>query len=329
MSQFLLRAPVRVSSLRRVRRLGDMRCGITPRIILPEYIFFSILRTFPDPYLPLADTVPLPRLTMAKLRENAAAAPVQQQQPAAPKSRRPAVKWDHRKDKYLLLAIFAQSNISSPDYKQLSELMGSKIYSADALKRRFIDLKHMAAEVMEDRQYHNAEINAYENGIDDLDVVRTNEPSAQVLEPRPDRPPFVLLPHIVQAKSVFSQLFQIPILLFPSFNTQGRDVPPIFNTLLPPPRLTAIQPLSLLKETNEERAVKAAAPQSTYEKPSTGEWQNVPLSARPRRHQKVLNACTVVVTVSMLESRTMSFSRMDRLGLQVTNVPVNHGVPYC
>ncbi|KAL4949654.1 hypothetical protein BDW69DRAFT_173884 [Aspergillus filifer] len=116
------------------------------------------------------------------------------------KSCRPPVTWDHRKDKYMLLAILSQLNIRGPDFKQLADMLGSDIYSADMLKRRFRELRQMAAEIIEDRQDRQVENphqqpNTAENYtimIDDLitegPVARTSAASPKTPWPRPSQP---------------------------------------------------------------------------------------------------------------------------------------------
>ncbi|KAL2821774.1 hypothetical protein BDW59DRAFT_164112 [Aspergillus cavernicola] len=91
-------------------------------------------------------------------RARSPAAPVQEAAVSKPKRQMPAVKWDHRKDKYMLLAIFAQMNTRTPNFTQLSDVLGSEIYSPSALSRRFRHLKQMADEVLEDRQRRDEEI---------------------------------------------------------------------------------------------------------------------------------------------------------------------------
>jgi hypothetical protein len=76
--------------------------------------------------IPTKSTMPRAR------RSPAAAASVQPQ--GVSKSRRLPVRWDHRKDKFLLLAIFSQMNFTAPDFKQLSDVLGSEIYSAGVLR---------------------------------------------------------------------------------------------------------------------------------------------------------------------------------------------------
>ncbi|KAI9372163.1 hypothetical protein BJX61DRAFT_542987 [Aspergillus egyptiacus] len=89
-------------------------------------------------------------------------------EPTVPKkSRLPSVVWNHRKDKYFLLAIFEQCNIKSPDYYQLSEILGNSVYSPSALRSRFRDLKQLAKEVLEDRQERSPQISQQDNASDD------------------------------------------------------------------------------------------------------------------------------------------------------------------
>ncbi|KAL4960308.1 uncharacterized protein BDV14DRAFT_204839 [Aspergillus stella-maris] len=117
------------------------------------------------------------------------------------KSRRPPVMWDHRKDKYMLLAIFSQLNIRGPDFKQLADMLGSEIYSADMLKRRFRELRQMAAEVIEDRQDRQVEIPHQQSATAKNDVIVIDDPiteefvarasaaSPKTPSPRPAQPP--------------------------------------------------------------------------------------------------------------------------------------------
>ena len=43
------------------------------------------------------------------------------------------IRWDDWKDKVMLMAVFEQMNMTSPDFKRLSKVMCGD-YSADALK---------------------------------------------------------------------------------------------------------------------------------------------------------------------------------------------------
>ncbi|KAL4802775.1 hypothetical protein BDV18DRAFT_163737 [Aspergillus unguis] len=71
--------------------------------------------------------------------------------------RRAPVTWDHRKDKYMLLAIFSQLKIRGTDYQKLADTLGNDAYTAGNLERRFRELRQMAAEVYEDRQDQQAQ----------------------------------------------------------------------------------------------------------------------------------------------------------------------------
>ncbi|KAL4866061.1 hypothetical protein BDV12DRAFT_199502 [Aspergillus spectabilis] len=123
-------------------------------------------------------------------RSPAGEAPVQPQ--GVSKPRRLPVRWDHRKDKFLLLAIFSQMNVTAPDFKQLSDVLGSEIYSAGVLRRRFKDLRDIATEVMEDRQQRGIE--ASEVGLEDDKIILQDEPLIEtpVSSPAPSPEPSTL-----------------------------------------------------------------------------------------------------------------------------------------
>ncbi|KAF7172642.1 hypothetical protein CNMCM5623_004792 [Aspergillus felis] len=90
------------------------------------------------------------------------------------------IKWDDWKDKVMLMAVFEQMNMTSPDFKRLSKVMCVD-YSADALKNRFRTLNKEAAAILRDRQRHaeSQEMTAETlpvmsgavNGSDDNDVI--------------------------------------------------------------------------------------------------------------------------------------------------------------
>ncbi|GFF98957.1 hypothetical protein IFM53868_10056 [Aspergillus udagawae] len=90
------------------------------------------------------------------------------------------IKWDDWKDKVMLMAVFEQMNMTSPDFKRLSKVMCGD-YSADALKNRFRTLNKEAAAILRDRQRHaeSQEMTAETlpmmsgavNGSDDNDVL--------------------------------------------------------------------------------------------------------------------------------------------------------------
>ncbi|KAF4155188.1 hypothetical protein CNMCM6936_005530 [Aspergillus lentulus] len=63
------------------------------------------------------------------------------------------IRWDDWKDKVMLMAVFEQMNMTSPDFKRLSKVMCGD-YSADALKNRFRALNKEAAAILRDRQRH-------------------------------------------------------------------------------------------------------------------------------------------------------------------------------
>ncbi|KAL4797403.1 hypothetical protein BDV19DRAFT_387210 [Aspergillus venezuelensis] len=149
------------------------------------------------------------------------------------KSRRPPVMWDHRKDKYMLLAIFSQLNIRGPDFKQLADMLGNEIYSADMLKRRFRELRQMAAEVIEDRQDRQVEIPHQQSTtpkndvivIDDLiteePVARASVASPKTPSPRPSQPPGAQLSPPISNPSSPS---------IRSTKRRAQTAPPIFHT---------------------------------------------------------------------------------------------------
>lgn len=43
-------------------------------------------------------------------------------------------RWNHRRDRQVLLAIFAQTNMKVPNFKELSEILGGEEYSVDMLR---------------------------------------------------------------------------------------------------------------------------------------------------------------------------------------------------
>ncbi|CEL06131.1 hypothetical protein ASPCAL07240 [Aspergillus calidoustus] len=120
-------------------------------------------------------------------KQSAAAAP--DEQTVASKLRRPAIKWDHRKDKYLLLAVFAQQNTPAPDYKQLADALGSETYSPDAVKRRLLTLKEMAAAVIEDRHDRHEETAAEQSATEDDDIILVKETAVQAPKTTINGPP--------------------------------------------------------------------------------------------------------------------------------------------
>ncbi|KAG2027702.1 hypothetical protein GB937_000142 [Aspergillus fischeri] len=63
------------------------------------------------------------------------------------------IRWDDWKDKVMLMAVFEQMNMTSPDFKRLSKVMCGD-YSADALRNRFRALNKEAAAILRDRQRH-------------------------------------------------------------------------------------------------------------------------------------------------------------------------------
>ncbi|GAQ11562.1 hypothetical protein ALT_8883 [Aspergillus lentulus] len=63
------------------------------------------------------------------------------------------IRWDDWKDKVMLMAVFEQMNMTSPDFKRLSKVMCGD-YSADALKNRFRALNKEATAILRDRQRH-------------------------------------------------------------------------------------------------------------------------------------------------------------------------------
>ncbi|OJI96376.1 hypothetical protein ASPVEDRAFT_78150 [Aspergillus versicolor CBS 583.65] len=108
------------------------------------------------------------------------------EQPATPKRRRRRIVWDHRRDKYLLLAIFAHMNVKAPDFQEIADMLGNETYSADTLTRRFRVLKQIATEVMEDR--HDKGLGVLEEEITerDHDVTIVDEPA--ISNPAPQLP---------------------------------------------------------------------------------------------------------------------------------------------
>ncbi|KAJ0421970.1 hypothetical protein BJY00DRAFT_281511 [Aspergillus carlsbadensis] len=149
--------------------------------------------------LPHTEKKPVVWFPMTKKRKDPPTAESQDEQSALAKGRRTAVKWDHRRDKYLLLAIFSQLNTPTPDWNQLSEMMGSDTYSPAMLQhdlpllKRFLVLQEMSAAVMEDRQDRNAELYPYEAGAENDDVVyvaeTTSRTAASISHKLPPRPP--------------------------------------------------------------------------------------------------------------------------------------------
>ncbi|RHZ72354.1 hypothetical protein CDV55_105493 [Aspergillus turcosus] len=108
------------------------------------------------------------------------------------------VKWDDWKDKVMLMAVFEQMNMTSPDFTRLSQVMCGD-YSADALKNRFRALSKEAAAILRDRQRHaeSREMTADTlpmmsgavNGSDDTDVLVVREvPPRSELTPPPSEP---------------------------------------------------------------------------------------------------------------------------------------------
>ncbi|RHZ65673.1 uncharacterized protein CDV56_108260 [Aspergillus thermomutatus] len=115
-----------------------------------------------------------------------------------PATRRAPIKWDDWKDKVMLLAVFEQMNMTSPDFKRLSKVMCGD-YSADALKNRFKTLNKEAAAILRDRQRHaespetTGEIlpmmSGAVNGSDDNDVLVVREVALRSeLTPPPSEP---------------------------------------------------------------------------------------------------------------------------------------------
>ncbi|KAL5336262.1 hypothetical protein BJX70DRAFT_400766 [Aspergillus crustosus] len=115
------------------------------------------------------------------------------QQRGVSKWRRPSVQWDHRKDKFMFLAIFSQMNVIAPDFQQLSDVLGSDIYSGDTLRCRFKELRQIAKEVMEDRQQRDTEMSitdgGLEDGVDDNETIRPGEPAIETSTPVPASQP--------------------------------------------------------------------------------------------------------------------------------------------
>ncbi|KAL3454676.1 hypothetical protein BJX65DRAFT_301312 [Aspergillus insuetus] len=141
----------------------------------------------------------------------------QEEQSALAKGRRTAIKWDHRRDKYLLLAIFSQLNTPIPDWNQLSEMMGSDTYSPAMLQKRFLVLQEMSAAGMEDRQDRNAEVYPYEVGTENDNVVyiseTTSRTAASINNKLPPRPP-------TQSSDHSRVQFALPKTNAPSFTPQ-------------------------------------------------------------------------------------------------------------
>ncbi|RDW70739.1 uncharacterized protein DSM5745_08250 [Aspergillus mulundensis] len=108
------------------------------------------------------------------------------QRERAASKRRPPVVWDHRKDKFMLLALFSQLNIKTADFDQLADVLGSEVYSASALRRRFKELREAATEVFDDRQDRNADVSIVENHRDhDDDILEffRDRPAVQRVAP--------------------------------------------------------------------------------------------------------------------------------------------------
>ncbi|KAL4907427.1 hypothetical protein BDW74DRAFT_176196 [Aspergillus multicolor] len=116
--------------------------------------------------------------------------PESQRQRAAVKRRIPVV-WDHRKDKFMLLALFSQLNVRTADFDQLADVLGTDIYSADVLRKRFVELRRIATEVFDDRQDRNADITTLEDQANDREEspdLLTGEPAFQALQSLHIRP---------------------------------------------------------------------------------------------------------------------------------------------
>lgn len=60
------------------------------------------------------------------------------EQPVTPKRRRRRIVWDHRRDKYLLLAIFAHMKVKPPNFQEIADILGNETYSADTLTYIYI-----------------------------------------------------------------------------------------------------------------------------------------------------------------------------------------------
>ncbi|GIK02104.1 hypothetical protein Aspvir_006147 [Aspergillus viridinutans] len=114
------------------------------------------------------------------------------------------IKWDDWKDKVMLMAVFEQMNMTSPDFKRLSKVMCGD-YSADALKccrtyrNRFKTLNKEAAAILRDRQRHTGSremsaetlhmMSGAVNGPDDNDVLVVREVALRSeLTPPPSEP---------------------------------------------------------------------------------------------------------------------------------------------
>ncbi|KAL4929226.1 uncharacterized protein BDV17DRAFT_290878 [Aspergillus undulatus] len=104
------------------------------------------------------------------------------------KLRRAAVFWDHRRDKYMLLAIFSQLNIRSLNFKQLADTLGSETYSVETLRRRFRELRQMATEVMEDRHDRQLEEHEQAGTAEDSNFMVVDEPALHTSAPSPNTP---------------------------------------------------------------------------------------------------------------------------------------------
>ncbi|BCS18931.1 uncharacterized protein APUU_11759A [Aspergillus puulaauensis] len=107
------------------------------------------------------------------------------EQPVTPKRRRRRIVWDHRRDKYLLLAIFAHMKVKTPNFQEIADILGNETYSADTLTRRFRVLRQMATEVMEDRHDKGLEVLEEETTERDRDVIIVDEPAVPNLAPQP------------------------------------------------------------------------------------------------------------------------------------------------
>jgi hypothetical protein len=92
---------------------------------------------------PTSEKKPVAWFPVIKKRKDPPATESQEEQSALAKGRRTAVKWDHRRDKYLLLAIFSQLNTPTPDWNQLSEMMGSDTYSPAMLQYDFYPCREL------------------------------------------------------------------------------------------------------------------------------------------------------------------------------------------
>ncbi|PKX89761.1 uncharacterized protein P174DRAFT_378449 [Aspergillus novofumigatus IBT 16806] len=114
------------------------------------------------------------------------------------------IRWDDWKDKVMLMAVFEQINMTSPDFKRLSKVMCGD-YGADALKcgrtyrNRFRALKKEAAAILRDRQDHAESremtdetlpmMSGAVNGSDDNDVLVVREVALRSeLTPPPSEP---------------------------------------------------------------------------------------------------------------------------------------------